>query len=861
MAEDWEQASLPPGEQILTEEEYEAQYGQPPSPWRLRAQQNQQQLHSDAHTIDEEAEGAIYQPTPMRATAGRSAPFNAGPVLADFSPVASHQQASATTDWNQVEAPLIGDAAALQSVSNPVNVDPDASNVLELAMGLGRTPNLTNSAPLPPFPSASQAPTGFQNVVPAHTAPQVPTDFTPGLTAPAPASLVPTQTSAPNISDAAIHPVQILHQEVEAGRKSPSGRNTTRWEQLVASGLNPPLDATTFESLRQAKPGYFNADGTVNIQTIRRTHMDNGLRAQAFRRSAGNFSQPASAAFQAPTAPLMPLQPGFGQQTASVPGAPRFAMQSHLEVVPPGGFVATNVSPEPDYNALIGKLHLFPVNLQSQAAMKDSCKIRVAHVANATALLTPQKIQNHHAALTNLRKPLWRKITRRILTLDENQDKGIDECSEEARQQLLLRLKALEQYWMNLFAALGIRYEFQNRSGQGESVPHTVSLTATDRERAESFPNTFEGQWAFYTERQLQYFSAAARLQVQTPTFFHTDVSNDSSGGIQAARQNFDANMTLAAMDWQIKFFSDWINQEENKKNRNIMLGYRRFVVEKKEKNPGRTKTGKISKKKPGMHYVATDLLTGATGVVFANFRDHKRHYHEEEVKDIIQSHAAWKINFNSIPKDLDTMKKLQDKHLDELKRGAILDNFPIKRAIDGWEHQGLPGQAAASGQVIHTPGHQAPPSGARGVQATGHGETDGGSFSGPSIGPMGVQGTGHGDHAEGSFSGPFASAIGVHGAEYGEHVDGSFSQSFSGATESQATDRGQNADPSSFQSFAGPTESHPMDHCENTDGTNNPEVQVAEQEGNADSSSAAQFANDGYEETSRRWWSSQYEF
>jgi hypothetical protein len=128
------------------------------------------------------------------------------------------------------------------------------------------------------------------------------------------------------------------------------------------------------------------------------------------------------------------------------------------------------------------------------------------------------------------------------------------------------------------------------------------------------------------------------------------DSSDGPFGIIATARNNLEANMTLAAMDWQLKFFIDWIRKEEGKKNRNIMLRSRRFVVSEQQKASERTKTGRISKKKPGHEYIATVLLTGARGVVQSNFRDILRHYHEVEVKHIMQSHAAWKDAFKTFP-------------------------------------------------------------------------------------------------------------------------------------------------------------------------------------------------------------------
>jgi hypothetical protein len=161
--------------------------------------------------------------------------------------------------------------------------------------------------------------------------------------------------------------------------------------------------------------------------------------------NAGDFSQPAAVGFHAPVGSSIPFDSAFGQQTAQVSAQSRFETQGNLQVAHSRAPIGANVFPEPDRDTSPEQLQLFPINFQTQATIKHSCKIHVAHIANAAALLTPQKIQNHRAALINLRKPIWRKIMRKNLTR-ENGGNKINGIIEQAQQDLLLQLKALEEH-------------------------------------------------------------------------------------------------------------------------------------------------------------------------------------------------------------------------------------------------------------------------------------------------------------------------------------------------------------------------------------------------------------------------------
>jgi hypothetical protein len=178
----------------------------------------------------------------------------------------------------------------------------------------------------------------------------------------------------------------------------------------------------------------------------------------------------------------------------------------------------------------------------------------------------------------------------------------------------------------------------------------------------------------------------------------------------------------------------------------------------------------------------------------------------------------------------LGSIKKAQNKQLDHLKREAILDNYPVKRAVNGWEHQGLSEQTTTPGEMIQ-------------------------AFRNPPLhsGAMEVQANDYAGNANRSFSGPFGGTKGVQGTEYGEYVDGSFFQPSTSATGSQATGYRENTGGPFFEQYAGAMGFQVPESGANVDDTGEVEVQEAEHLGKADNSLAERFANDGWEEYKRR--------
>lgn len=620
---------------------------------------------SEAHTVDEDnTEDAVYQPTPVSEIIRHPGAPNSGPPLHDFTPVpVRRQRKKARVARNTHTSPTVRRrqgrrpakvSAEVQISSHPPHTANDTlhpqSSTTAIDPDISAQPDSRGTST-----HDTLSPLQRRNSVAAIIA----------------------RLDQRLQQDKERHD-QRLQEDKDSGLISPSGRYYTKYERSVRMGLDPgPLANATYRRLKREKPEYFNPDtGEIDNAKI----IEDASESSTFPNKKRKLSETSSK----PTrrrGPGIPLQRTLNVQD-----------HFHLEACPID--TQRKIYPTIAQGLVLNNTLLWPVEPNTRESLSEGYQVRVRYVAHAHSHVPSQRNPNtpQQLKVKECVVELYESLMYMYLTVEKFHETDVETVTKVVHKAMLARMKLFERKWMAMMDALNIKYELPTgvetvkktggkkvtSSGQQTALsydtsnarPHSATSIASSMlaDSRSSMPNAnaidppladFPTLMLYFTTRQLSYLITTIRLQTATPDILKVDSSSAPNGGVSEARRQFEANMQLAGMSWQVEFFESWIRGVQRKKIEIIAGGGHRFWKVRSQETEGDETVRQGRKARQSSKVM--DLLTGMKGKVRNDWHQPRRKYTEDEIKKILERHERMESGFDMMDDKTEDLERAKE--------------------------------------------------------------------------------------------------------------------------------------------------------------------------------------------------------